>query len=569
MPMDRKHETDILVLGGGFAGLWAAIKAKVNSPLKVTLVDKATPGRSGNSALISGVLTYFDPEKDDLGKWLQEGVEDGLYLNNQPFLEQAIAETHQRVRELDEWGVPFMKEKGEYHRRHGSGHLYAQNVHIMGGGWHLMWIIRSKALSLGVEMVENVMVTDLLTSDGQQPTKGKVVGAVGFHIKTGAFHVFKAKTTVLANGPCTMAWKHGPSQSALLSGEGQVAALNIGAQMANMEMLRASLFPKGFQCAPGANAIFGHGAYLINGKGERFLSKWMPEQLEHASKSVVMRAITVEEREERGPVYLDMRHVDPKDIDVIEKAVPVLIMNLKRGGYDLKRDLIEYSASAFGTEGTSGGVMINEKCETNIEGLFAAGDITCHPTSGTDNMITDGMNSIIEGAIAGESAREYCQGAATAEISGEQVEDSRESMYAPLQPHKKGLKYFELYEALQPFLFDHLGVVRTGTKLREVMKRLEEIETTKVPTLVATDFHELARVIGVRNVVKIMGLSARAALRRTESRGFHYRTDFPNTDNKHWLKRVMTQNDGKEINFWEEPIPIGRYKIKPQDSEVS
>lgn len=566
--MDREHETDILVLGGGFAGLWAAIKAKANSPLKVTLVDKATPGRSGNAALISGVLTYFDPEKDDLDKWLQEGVEVGLYLNNQPFLERAIIETYHRVRELDEWGVPFMKENGEYHRRHGSGHLHAQNVHMLEGGWHLMWILRSKALSLGVELVEKVMVTDLLTSDGQRPTKGKVVGAVGFHMHTGAFQVIKAKTTVLANGPCTMAWKHGISQSPLLSGEGQVAAFDVGVQMANLEMLRATLNPKGFQCAPGANAIFGHGAYLVNRKGERFLSKWAPERIEHAPKSVIMRAITVEEREGRGPVYLDLRHVDPKDIGVIEKAVPVVTMNLKRGGYDLKRDLIEFTANVFGTEGTSGGLMINERCETNIQGLFAAGDITCHPTSGADNMIGDGMNSIIEGAIAGESAREYCQRAATIETAREQVEDSRERIYAPLQPHKKGLKYFELYEVLQPLLFDHLGIIRTEAKLREAIKQLDEIEMTKVPTLVAADFHELARVIGVSNVVKIMGLSARAAIRRTESRGFHYRADFPKLDNKAWLKRVMTQNDGREIKLWEKAIPIEGYKFKPQDWEA-
>ena len=192
-------KTDVLVLGGGIAGCFAAIKAK-ESGLDVVLVDKGNLGRSGLSPMMSGVLTYFDPAEDNYDEWYKECVEASDWIADQKVLDGMISETTRCIRDMDDWGVKFQKEGDRFIRKPMVGHIHARNILMTNGGLQMMSVVRGEVLRRGARVIERVMATDLLTSDGQLPTKGRVIGSIGFNIRTGKFYIFKAKATVIATG---------------------------------------------------------------------------------------------------------------------------------------------------------------------------------------------------------------------------------------------------------------------------------------------------------------------------------------------------------------------------------
>ncbi len=551
------HETDVLVVGGGIAACLAAIEAR-NKGVDVILVDKATVGRSGLSPLMSGVLELFDPEQDSYDDWLKRFVEIGQYVNEQDILGQEIRESTGIVRDLQRWGVEFKKKKDGKIDRLSSvgGHM---KVKMVNGGLQLMNVVRGEVCRQGVQIIERVMIFDLLTSDGESPTGGRVVGAIGFSLRTGKLHVFKAKVTILCSGCAALRRFRGTSPF-LLSADGIMAAVKIGCQLKNLELTLGAVCPADYNLAPGAHLMLGQGAYLVNKDGERFMGRYDPVQKERAPKTVVAVATSKEYLDGRGPIFLDLRHLDAQAHAAIRNGIPMYMKAMDRAGLDLTKDTIRYRANATPCLGP-GGLRINIERATTIPGLFAAGSTADHAEDGAENGLGNGMDSAVGGRVAGRYASEYVKDIAAPSIKKQQVKQLAAKAFQLLD-RPKGATAADINEDIDK-IWEPIEVIRSEKSLKEALSKLEEVERVKVPGLWAKDHHVLAGALGAINKVSFLGLFLRAALARTESRGGHYRSDYPQRDDKNWLKWVILQRKGQGTEVWTESVPFEKYPLKP------
>jgi adenylylsulfate reductase subunit A len=358
-------ETDVLIIGGGIAGLFAAIKAKDEDPLtEVLLVDKCYPGASGSSVFAAGVIPNWQPG-DDFDSYVKEIIVDNAeYMIDQDYVEVAVRESYDRVRDLIEYGVEFQQnEKGEILRIPALSSSF-QNCTAFKGGLQWMWKLRAQATKRQVEMLERIFVADLLMDNG------RCVGAVGFHLRTGEFYVFKAKSTILANGSAIYARPQlGPSGT---TGDAQAMALRAGLQLRSMEQVFATIGPAGIS-SPGLHAIFGNGGILVNRKGERVMEKYNPGLMERARRFEMARAILQEWRESKGPCYVDCTHLPKENIERIKTSLPFFIAGLNILGLDLTRDKIEWVPYSLSLQ-HNGGIRINNADgDVNVPGLWAVG----------------------------------------------------------------------------------------------------------------------------------------------------------------------------------------------------
>lgn len=553
--IDEIIQTDILVIGGGIAGCMAAIRAR-DTGADVILVEKANVGRCGISHQMNGVLTYFQPQKDSALDWYKECVEAGQGLSDLNRLHGMVEETSYRISEMEQWGVKFQKEKGEILRKPGFGQIQARNAVLACGGFQLMSVIRGEVLRRGVRLVERVMISDLLTSDGLRPTRGSVAGAIGFGIRNGRFHIIRSKAVVLTAGAARNLLSSVPTIS--LTDDGKAMAFRVGAELRNLELSMIGPTAAHFGVL-GANILLGEGAILINARGERFMPVWDPLRQERAPRSVMGRAIASEERNGRGPVYLDATNLDEMAHRRIEKAIPEVVAVLSKGNLELRKDRIQWTTEISGLG--PGGIRVDRNGLTSVTGLFAAGACSDHGEDGVINVITHGMESIIGGDRAGRAAASYVSETGDIEIDKEQVNGSKSSIFDPLK-RDSDIDYSKARK-LAGIIKEEglLGPVRNEKGLRRAIALSQEIQA-KFTDLKASDFHDLARIHGIKNEIIIIEMMARCALFRTESRGSHYREDYPERDDKNWLKWVMASRCNDKIDVYIERVPDGNIERK-------
>ena len=337
-------ETEILVIGGGLAGLWASIRAK-DFAEKVTLVDKAKVGRSGASVFCHS--TIGPAPEDKFAEWKKEFVERGKYLIDQQWIDILLQENSERLRDMERWGVAFEKdEKGELKTEAVRGQKITRTV--LYEGRQMLGKVREEASRRGVEIVDRVMITDLLTSDGNYPTGGHIVGAVGLQTRTGEFLVFRCKAAVVSAGGIS----HKLHQSYVdnVTGDGQAMAFRAGAEMGNMELSATSRFGNWDRrfAAGGQQQFLMYGAKIVNRLGERFMEKYKssaavedPEFEGHTDFAVLCKAMAIEILEGRGPVYFDLRDWPQENIDKMRKILPETMAAFDDAGIDLRKQLVE------------------------------------------------------------------------------------------------------------------------------------------------------------------------------------------------------------------------------------
>jgi len=551
----NQNETDVLVIGSGGAGLRAAIEASKHA--SVQLISKGPMGRGGATVLAGAdimadgrslhKLGYPDDPSDTPEAWARDIVIEGFGLNDENLVEAYVHGAGPEIADLVEWGLSVRK---------------TFNRAVITSGASICASLRRRLTACGdkVELIDRMMVIDLLLSDGG------VVGAIGFDIASGEFHVFRAKRVILATGGWHQAYAFnaGPDE---LTGDGQGMAYRAGAELVDMEMVtfapnillappkhRGSLW---FYVLPGA---------LLNANGDAFLAWEDPKVAKLAltsewNKLLFSKAAMREVRAGRGTplggVYFSMKHLPTNIFDALEEEHKGWrfqgddfsdLMNRMRDGL-----AVEVAPAA---EYFEGGIRINERCESSLEGLYAAGECT-GGLFGANRVSAATTEMLVEGTIAGDAA-----GRAAAEMDSipdpsTNVEKLIAASLAPLE-RSNGLSVRELRTRLQEMAYQKVGVIRNGSQLDEAVSALEELEAEVEKVSVRTKRRrenlEWCETIELRNMVQSVRLSALSALERTESRGVHMREDYPVVDNRRWRKHIVIRSDGSGPSLFHEPV---------------
>ena len=551
IPKTMQHSSDLLVLGGGMAGCMGAAAAAI-AGLNVVLVDKANVGYSGESCFAAGDVLYFDPEQDDLQEWLERWNKNGNGMFDPEWMEWYAKSSTEIVNMMNEWGMDFEKDaNGKFKRKPGRGHNHA----VVFAGYKMMKRLRAKLEKLGVTIVDRVQVTDLLTYNGE------VVGATGFNVRTGQFHVFNAKNTILSTGCCSFKGQyHGQD---MVSGEGNTMALNVGAEFTNMEFSNCyNSTAKEFDIY-GMSRFQRLGGLFINALGEKFMEKYDPVNKEGALLHILVRAMTTEVREGRGPIYFNLKNMKEEDRQLSYRIVPTFFAACKCCGIDPFNDLIEWIPGFMGSTSSGSGLTLKSfACDTTIPRLFASGDMA---NQGLLIGAIAGAGAIhlgwamISGFRAGQGAAKACQHTELLPIDEKQVTAIKEKTFAKLG-HAGHLTIDEAIYRIQSYVIPaKYNIIRSEETLKEALAGIAEIEKDIENEIIVRNTHELMLYHELQGMITTARLTFTSALERKESRGSHYRTDYLNMDKNWnvWLKSKL--KDGK-IEITKEPIPAEKFK---------
>jgi succinate dehydrogenase/fumarate reductase flavoprotein subunit len=558
--------TDVLVIGGGLAGLTAGIKIKENQT-NVLVVDKGGIGWTGQAPTGGGMFMVIFPE-DDLDQWVKWVVEDGEYLNNQDWTYAYGGDTYKCFREAVDWGLPFIKndtgEVGISTRLEYYKMVYWESDKVM-------LKLKQVALSQGVKTLDKVAIVDLLR------VNGRVVGAIGFGLVDSKIYIFKSKATIIANGQCSY---RAAKFHTYNTGEGIAMAYRAGAELINAEFANSYIY-----------VVKDYGVFrreimhlfFINSIGERILEKHYPELMSgKAAGDEVIDAMAKEVMAGYGPIRLDLsqasaeqkediahggKGIDPVSRSWLSRALFKDIWRLLqvKGGISLDKDKVEF-IPVF--TGGGGPIRIDLDCRTTVEGLWAAGDAGISGGSYTGAQTSQARCgrgfpfAMVSGARAGQSAAVYAKNINVEKIDYDTVKHQISNMLAPLslkhgiEPHKV---ICQVQEAVLPLKYNFY---REGGKLKEALK-IVELAKENLSEIKANDYHELYNYHRAEAMAKMAELTLRAALMREESRGVHRREDYPHRDDENWLKWIVIQEKDSKVKFRKEDVPIEKYKFKP------
>jgi len=543
-------QCDVLIIGGGTAGLNAAI-ASAERGARVVAVDKGNIERSGD---IGGGVDHFLAYLDQEGSWDTRGGFLDYVWNvgkgtGDPAIIDAVfcSELKDAIERMARIGAPLTQPDGRFFRTKSMGQPGPYWVNF--NGKQLKPCLAKEVRRLGCVVLDKVVTTELITQGGN------IAGALGFHIRTGNLYVIQAKAVVVATGNTNRLYENprlNPFNTWLCpfdTGDGQIMAFKAGAALTNMEYMRMTLLPKGF-AAPGFNALVGMGGRFLNSLGEYYMEKSHPLGNRAPRYDVVFYSLR-ELREGRGPLYIDCTHLGGEEISHLLATLgydkDTLPDYLQQRGEDLSDRPVEINVSegmqAGPTEVTGSGIKIDKDCASTVPGLFAAGDAADH-------------NRCLHGAItggyhAGKAAAAYVSKVPTIKLHASKIRDKVTGLDAPLK-RKEGLTYRHVEDIIRKVMAEHVGVTRTGEGLEAGLAKLKRIEEP-LNLVKAEDHHELMRVYEAKSLLEVGKIMAQAALYREESRNkpYHHRLDFPDTDDEHWcgLVVVKAEESKTELSF--------------------
>ncbi|WP_165423770.1 L-aspartate oxidase [Ktedonosporobacter rubrisoli] len=544
----ERINTDVLIIGSGGAGLRAAIAA-TEAGVKVLVIAKEQLKDAHTGWAMGGInVAIKDPATPQMH--FDDTINGGWYINNYKLARIFAEEMPDRVHDLERYGVQFDRlPDGTYFTW--AGGKQSAPLNLCAGdytGREMMRGLLAEVHRLQVPFLENHYVIRLIKQGD------RVVGAYLIDNQTGQYKVVQAKATIVATGGGGNMYKvntNAPSNT----GEGYAWALDVGAELVDMEMVQ--FHPTGMAYPPEKRGtlvtekVRGNGGILKNRLGERFMQRYQPQRLELAGRDEVARAIYQEIQEgrgtEHGGVYLDVTHWEEGKV---EKLVPDVFAEHMEVGIDIRKQMMEISHSMHHM---MGGYAITEWGETNVPGLYAAGEVT-RSIHGANRL---GGNSIAEGQVfgrrAGLRAADYCQNVSTPQVTQQAIDSEVAQMEALL--HKKaGVKPTDMLSSIKAVMWDNVGIIRDEEKLKLARQQLTQLRQ-QAQDLYAENTQQLQASLEIQDMLRVAEVIVESALERKESRGAHYRSDYPQMDPA-WEKNIyIKQNsDGKLVTRTAPPV---------------
>jgi succinate dehydrogenase / fumarate reductase, flavoprotein subunit len=557
-----KRSCDVLIIGGGSAGLRAAIEAH-DAGADVLIISKSRKGDPHTVLARGGInaaLGAMDPEDN----WMihaADTLREGEFLADYERVEVLCKNAPDAVNELVNWGARFHREKdGRLTQRFFGAHTYRRTVFYEDWtGEEIIRVLIEQVSKRKIEIVDDVYITQLLKSGdagGKREIPEEIKGAFGIDFRKKEIVLFQCKSLILAAGGYTRVYSVSSSRIFENYGEGVALAYDAGVDLVDMEMVQfhptGMVWPEKALGILATEAIRGEGGILLNSKGERYMKNYYPERMELGPRDVVARAtyneIVSGRGTEHGGVWLDVTHL-PKE--KILDRLPTMYEQFKNiNGIDISKEKMEVAPTAHYS---MGGIVVDLKCRTKIRGLFAVGEVISQ-IHGANRL---GGNSLLDTVVFGKIS-----GGEAARLAKE-VGEINKAEPSQLGSNINNRKEFDdgiftvqdpikFRDKIQELMKNNGGIIREEIKLRNGLKRILELKKEfysedNILKEFNIDDGNIVLTWEVKSSLVACEAIIRSALMRQESRGAHYRSDFPKLDDEKWKVNIYCRKEGKEM----------------------
>ena len=557
----QKICTDVLIVGSGAAGMCAAIEASIHS--KVLLISKGFSGFDGStvtaqadiavdSAFCQKELGLPGDNLDSLDCFAADMLREGDFIADESLVQCHVEGARRAVLKLKKAGLHF---RGLVHN---PGHTYPRGLWV--SGVELARLLRKELdVRSNIQIMDNTILIDIIVNND-----GVAVGAVGYDLLSGTGIYFSAKAIVICCGGAMGLYPFITAPDGL-SGDGIAAAFRAGAAVVDMEFpmfLPYSILKPDILCG----ITFTHDltmmldVHALNREGQRYMTKWDSIRMEHTTRDINAVAagyeIFKERASEHGGVYISMTHIPQNIIDYTSKWFPSTISHWRCGGFDLKKYLPDVSKNAIETIPAchfwNGGIKIDICGRTSVPGLFAGGEGT-GSIHGANRISGNGITqALVWGTIAGRNASDWAQNNQDIDLSlSESVTRDLVHEHIAFLRIKNGVNPVDLRTQIQQAAWKAIGLVRNANHLSQYGQTLKDIKgkisEQALRTNAQTANLDWNIVAQNRNLYDIAQMVCIAATMRTESRGAHFRLDYPETDDINWLKNIVIHKKGDEV----------------------